>query len=371
MFFSVFATAALASSSLVAAAPVHPAPRDRPTGWTKWSLEDYDVYHLRYLALDCQDNHNTTFFEDCCHPMKTYDNLEDRQAYCTPNQTAIASASARIAAQATATITSGAPQSTQTAADEEDDAEEEFCSYESSASSAVAAGETPETTTWTPTSTPASTSTSASASSSSTEEAWSSPSPSPSPEWDVQNKNANPIQESSSTSTSTSAESTSTSTSTTEEATSTTSWEAPKETPSTTSSSEKAEETSDSPAANGDEVDSNWISGGMATFYGQSDGGNSVGACGNEYPDSAMIVAASTKGQYYPNPNAVSPYCGRQVRIKAAGDYAGQGNTVTATIADACPTCENGNSLDLSYAVYDAIGISRDVGTYDIEWELI
>jgi hypothetical protein len=32
-------------------------------------LQPYDVYHRRYEAFKCFEMHNTTFFDDCCHPL--------------------------------------------------------------------------------------------------------------------------------------------------------------------------------------------------------------------------------------------------------------------------------------------------------------
>ncbi|KAL7411760.1 hypothetical protein BDY24DRAFT_329489, partial [Mrakia frigida] len=40
-----------------------------PPGYASGYLENYDVYHLRYIALDCSEQHDTVFFDDCCHPL--------------------------------------------------------------------------------------------------------------------------------------------------------------------------------------------------------------------------------------------------------------------------------------------------------------
>jgi len=50
--------------------------------------------HARYTALDCRDKHDTTFFDDCCHPLLASESLSDLPSYCTPNATASSSASA-------------------------------------------------------------------------------------------------------------------------------------------------------------------------------------------------------------------------------------------------------------------------------------
>lgn len=44
-------------------------PRAQPQGWATGYLEGYDQYHTRYMALGCEGKHNTTFFNDCCHPL--------------------------------------------------------------------------------------------------------------------------------------------------------------------------------------------------------------------------------------------------------------------------------------------------------------
>lgn len=31
--------------------------------------QQYDTYHTRYLALDCPSKHNSSFFDQCCHPL--------------------------------------------------------------------------------------------------------------------------------------------------------------------------------------------------------------------------------------------------------------------------------------------------------------
>ena len=32
-------------------------------------LQNYDAYHGRYMDWGCENQHNTTFFEKCCHPL--------------------------------------------------------------------------------------------------------------------------------------------------------------------------------------------------------------------------------------------------------------------------------------------------------------
>lgn len=99
-----------------------------PAGWWTEGLENYDVYHTRYLALSCQTQHNTDFFDACwcvyicipcdglfllidtrvshhSHPMLATENLVDNRAsYCTPSASASSSA---VAAEPTSTVDTG------------------------------------------------------------------------------------------------------------------------------------------------------------------------------------------------------------------------------------------------------------------------
>lgn len=70
-----------------------------PTGWATGYLEPYQEYNIRYNALDCKSQHNTTFFADCCHPLLANETLSIRPAECTPGQAANATASAVYATE--------------------------------------------------------------------------------------------------------------------------------------------------------------------------------------------------------------------------------------------------------------------------------
>ncbi|KAH9457834.1 hypothetical protein Pst134EB_010146 [Puccinia striiformis f. sp. tritici] len=63
-------------------------------------------------------------------------------------------------------------------------------------------------------------------------------------------------------------------------------------------------------------------------------------ACGKVHADTDVIAALDYRR--YGSLNKVSKYCGKKVSI-TSGD-----TTITATVADACPTCINRNCLDLS-----------------------
>jgi hypothetical protein len=78
----VAAVAALALATSVAAAPVAaPAPAK---AWDEKKFEPYDVYHTRYLALKCQNKHDTKFFDVCCAPLARGQALSTRPAECNP-----------------------------------------------------------------------------------------------------------------------------------------------------------------------------------------------------------------------------------------------------------------------------------------------
>jgi expansin (peptidoglycan-binding protein) len=68
----------------------------------------------------------------------------------------------------------------------------------------------------------------------------------------------------------------------------------------------------------------------------------------------------------YGDTGVQSSLCGKKVQITNTEN----GNTVTVTIADACPTCTNGNSIDLSVAAFkhlDTLG----TGEVPIKWEFV
>ncbi|KAG8949700.1 hypothetical protein FRC00_008022 [Tulasnella sp. 408] len=80
----VAAIAALSLATSVAAAPVA-APAPGKAGWDESKFEPYDIYHTRYLALKCQNKHNTAFFDTCCGPLARGQKLSTRPAQCNPN----------------------------------------------------------------------------------------------------------------------------------------------------------------------------------------------------------------------------------------------------------------------------------------------
>jgi len=65
----------------------------------------------------------------------------------------------------------------------------------------------------------------------------------------------------------------------------------------------------------------------------------------------------------YGDPNAKSDLCGKTVHITNTDN----GQSVDVTIVDACPTCENSNSIDLSPAAFDTIA-DPVTGIVPISW---
>merc|ERR1711939_949017 len=84
---------------------------------------------------------------------------------------------------------------------------------------------------------------------------------------------------------------------------------------------------------------------------------------GDVNDDYSKVVALDTRRF---GPTWKSPDCGRTVKITNTDN----GKTVLAKVADACPTCKNYNSLDLSVGAFEAIG-HRDTGVLPIKWHFV
>ncbi|KAG2078250.1 barwin-like endoglucanase [Suillus decipiens] len=126
-------------------------------------------------------------------------------------------------------------------------------------------------------------------------------------------------------------------------------------TPSTTSTP-----TSTSTPSTGSS-DSSLNYGGFGTYFYQN---GVAGACGTVHSDSDFICAMDQSR--YGNSGGVSSLCGKQVRITNQDN----GNTITVTVADDCPTCQNANSIDLSVAAFQALD-SLSVGDIPIVWSFV
>ncbi|MCJ1329164.1 hypothetical protein MMC10_005842 [Thelotrema lepadinum] len=103
---------------------------------------------------------------------------------------------------------------------------------------------------------------------------------------------------------------------------------------------------------------------GPATYYYQD---GVAGSCGNYNSDSAYIAALSP---YWMNQGG---FCGRTISITNNGPSGsgnnGVGKTVTVTVADTCPGCDE-NHLDLSTGAFKALtgGNLDPPGEFNIVW---
>ena len=88
------------------------------------------------------------------------------------------------------------------------------------------------------------------------------------------------------------------------------------------------------------------------------DNAGGYGACGTQLYDTDMIVALA-QGSWGSSTYdvmtgaATNPNCGQKIQI----DY--NGKTAQATIMDLCPGCTGANDIDLSRAVWAALGLSE------------
>ncbi|KAK8861581.1 hypothetical protein IAR55_002404 [Kwoniella newhampshirensis] len=334
--FTTVATFALvASASIVSAVPV--VQRGKPSTYAEGYLEDYDVYHSRYIALDCQSQHNSTFFDDCCHPMLANETLAaDRAPYCTPNATVASSVNATIVAEAS--ITASATASADVGA------QDEYCEASSSVASVINA----TSTAYDDITVAAATATTTASIEAVADYAG--------------HRNKGYKGKHSSSSSAYAAESTSStyeveSTSSTEAAYTPSSTEAAY-TPTSTSTSEAPAQTTPASSGGGSgEVHT----GGYATYFYQ--GGN-AGACGVVHSDSDYVIAIDSNGWWSDySSNSNSQYCGKSIVVTNVGNQ----KSVTAIVADVCPSCVSDNSLDLSVAAFNAIADPSE-GQVPITW---
>ncbi|PPR03622.1 hypothetical protein CVT24_007738 [Panaeolus cyanescens] len=101
--------------------------------------------------------------------------------------------------------------------------------------------------------------------------------------------------------------------------------------------------------------------GGFATFFYQN---NNAGACGKVHSDNDMIAAIDA--DRYGDLGKKSSLCGKKVSLTNTKN----GKSVTVTIADACPTCKNSNSIDLSVGAFKAIATLNE-GMVPISWNFV
>jgi rare lipoprotein A (peptidoglycan hydrolase) len=77
------------------------------------------------------------------------------------------------------------------------------------------------------------------------------------------------------------------------------------------------------------------------------------------------MIAAMDTGRYG-NTGGASPLCGKKVKINNPQN----GQSVVVTVADACPTCKNSNSIDLSQGAFNQIA-KPEQGMVPIEWTFV
>ncbi|KAG0707690.1 plant expansin [Suillus ampliporus] len=83
--FNMISTFATLLTTLIATSAVSAlvVPRaTAPSGWDTAALEPYDTYHCRYLALQCQNQHGSTFFDQCCHPLQVNESVDSLPSQC-------------------------------------------------------------------------------------------------------------------------------------------------------------------------------------------------------------------------------------------------------------------------------------------------
>lgn len=263
------------------------------------------VDHTRYLALGCREKHNTSFFDDCCHPLLATESFSDRPSYCTPNVTESSSASVYTATAST-TASADAEASTEFS---------EATASVQSVYSSVAAVESSSSVAATETSSSVATETSST----------------------IANETSSTI----ANAVNAYAHHRTTSTSTYEALT-------------TTSSQPAA--TSTSSGSSGDVM-----TGGFATYFTQD---GRAGECGQSHSDSDKVIAIATNGWWSDYEySSSSPYCGKYITLTNTNN----GKSVTAMVADACPSCEAKNSLDLSLGAFAEIATEVD-GMVPITW---
>ncbi|PBK96931.1 hypothetical protein ARMGADRAFT_1027840 [Armillaria gallica] len=357
--FASLATFALVATAAVQASPhfprrglhgFHHVARSKPADYAEGYLEAYDVYHTRYLAIGCQNQHNTQFFDDCCHPLLATETVAaNRPAYCATNATASASASASVSSSASAIVA--------TPTDTSDDSGDDDCDDEDSSSSSAYVPAT--TSSSSEFSQPTSAFTSEASSSSSFSDSISSSS-------SFSDSISSSLSSSSSFSSSSTVSVTQDSTPTPDPTPSSTqeqSTEAQKNTqtqeaPSSSSSSETPQSTDTSNASSGSSSSSSgtFYSGGVGTFYYQY---GVAGSCGTVHSDSDKIVAVSAIVMN-------SALCGKTITLTNTKN----GKTVNAVIADTCPGCgDGGASIDCSTGTFDALADESD-GTFPVTFTL-
>jgi len=249
-----------------------------PATYAEGYLEKYNDYHIRYLALDCENQHGKPFFDQCCHPMLATEKLDTaRPKQCQPSAAALSSAAL---AEPTSTVKTPAD------GDDDDDCDDENPKPKATdGPSGDSHKDTPEP----------------------KEAPKQDPPPQDPPKQDPPKNNG----------------------------------------PSAAASS-----------GSGGGGDGGLHTGGHGTFFKQN---GVAGACGTVHSDNDFIAALDSRT--YGNTGGKSPHCGKKMSITNTEN----GQSVQVTVADACPTCDNPNSVDLSVAAFKTLA-SLDEGLISIKW---
>jgi len=103
------------------------------------------------------------------------------------------------------------------------------------------------------------------------------------------------------------------------------------------------------------------IEGGFATYYFQN---GVAGACGKVHSDDDMIAALT--GKFYGDFSQTSNKCGKTIRVTRKST----GKSIDVIVADACPTCVTGGSVDLSTGAFNKLGKPEE-GMFDIVYQFL
>ncbi|OCH93426.1 barwin-like endoglucanase [Obba rivulosa] len=104
---------AFAATSAVSGLVIPVARDDTPSSYDSAALEPYDQYHARYMALGCENQHDSDFFNTCCHPLLAGESLSSRPAECTPASSS--SSAAPVPTTAAPALTTAVPALTSSA----------------------------------------------------------------------------------------------------------------------------------------------------------------------------------------------------------------------------------------------------------------
>ncbi|KAK0628310.1 RlpA-like double-psi beta-barrel-protein domain-containing protein-containing protein [Bombardia bombarda] len=92
-----------------------------------------------------------------------------------------------------------------------------------------------------------------------------------------------------------------------------------------------------------------------------------AGSCGEWNDDDSYIVALGNDWMQW---QYEGPECGRQVRVKNLGsDYGvgGEGNSIIATVADTCDSCD-ATHVDFSVGAWNALTDHSEWSQLNIQW---